>query len=422
MISWLKLIRSKLIRSKNMLQWMLICSLCYDSQISRALHYIHRLVFKQYRNLRVIPFQWMDQSVIHQKWLLRTGGNAIAYGPHYFNDIQTFKAVRLPDVNCRSFANARISATSSSVVLNDKEALIERAVISNEDKFVYEAGHIVRHRAKTAIVRLGDAVAIEKGIFLGGNGSFNYYHWLIEILPKLQFLDDLPERFINYPLLVSEDLELIPTFKTTINLFVPGRELIILKKNLSYSVGNLIYIDSPSNLPFNLRKGEKFDLAYSLISDHSVGYIKDVASANLETDLANSNHSRKLFFSRKSERRKYNKEDVLECLTKFGFEEVFMEDISFEEQVSLVHNADLIAGPTGAVWTNLIFCRPGTKGLCWMAEEFGDFSAFSTIAHLVDVDLRYVTYKAGGRSTGELYGKEYTVDVALIEQCLTNLI
>ena len=162
MISWLKLIRSK-----NILRWLLNYSVCYDSAISQVLLYVYGLVFKQYRDFRVVPFQWMDQSVNYQKWLLRIGSNAMAYGPHYFNDIQTFKAVRLPDVNCRSFTNARISTTSSSVVLNDKEALIERAEISNQDKFVYSAGHIVMHRVKTAIVRLGDAVAIEKGIFLG---------------------------------------------------------------------------------------------------------------------------------------------------------------------------------------------------------------------------------------------------------------
>lgn len=418
-----KIRRSKLIDSiKNVLRQLLNYSVRYDSMLAPVLIYIYRLVLKEYRDLWVIPFQWMDQSANHKKWLLHIGGNAIIYGPHFCNDIQSFKTVCLPDVNCHSFINARISMSSSSVVLNDNKALIERTVIPNQGKCDYRAGHIVLHGAKTAIVRLGDAVAIEKGIFLGGNGSSNYYHWLIEILPKLQFLDDLPKQFINYPILVSEDIDQIPALKATINLIALDHELIILKNNLAYSVGNLIYIDSPSNLPFNLRRGEKFDIAYSVISGHSVAYIKDIALANVKTCLAYSNHPKKIFFSRKSERRKYNKKEVLECLTKLGFEEVFMEDISFEEQVSLMQNADLIAGPTGAAWTNLMFCRPGTKGLCWMAEEFGDFSAFSTIAHLVGVDLRYVTYKAGVHSTSELFEKEYVVDVALIEECLTDLI
>ena len=395
------------------LRWQMIRFACFDNPASQIVLYICRKACKKPYELQVIPFHWMDESVNHQKWLLRASDNAMAYGPHYFNGIQSVKAVRLPDINCRSFTNTRISITSSSVVLNDKEALIERALFTNQNKFDYSGGHIILHRTKNAIVRICDALAIERGIFLGGNGSFNYYHWLIEILPKLQYLDDLPEQFINYPLLVSEDIEQIPTFKETIVLFAPGRKLIILKKNLSYSVGNLIYIDSPSNLPFNLRKDEKFDLAYSLISRHSITYIRDVVLANMKIGFANSNHSKKLFFSRTSERRKYNKEDVLECFLKFGFEEVFMEDISFEEQVSLMHNADVIAGPTGAVWTNMIFCRPGTKGLCWMAEEFGDFSAFSTIANLVDVDLRYVTYKAGVNSTSELYSKDYLISKML---------
>ena len=75
-------------------------------------------------------------------------------------------------------------------------------------------------------------------------------------------------------------------------------------------------------------------------------------------------------------------------------------------------------GPTGAAWTNLIFCKTGTKCLCWMAEEFGDFSAFSTIAEIVGADMQYISYKTGARSTDELYGRDYSVDVSKIEYWL----
>jgi hypothetical protein len=53
-----------------------------------------------------------------------------------------------------------------------------------------------------------------------------------------------------------------------------------------------------------------------------------------------------------------------------------------------------------------------------MAEEFGDFSAYSTIARLVGADMRYITYKTGARSTDELYRKDYAVDVSKIAQWL----
>ena len=68
-----------------------------------------------------------------------------------------------------------------------------------------------------------------------------------------------------------------------------------------------------------------------------------------------------------------------------------MGELSLDEQLAVVHQTEWIVGPTGAAWTNLVFCQPGAKCLCWMAEESGEFSAL-----------------------GELYGKDYAVDVSKI--------
>jgi hypothetical protein len=36
----------------------------------------------------------------------------------------------------------------------------------------------------------------------------------------------------------------------------------------------------------------------------------------------------------------------------------------------------------------------------------------------VGADMQYITYKTGARSTGELYGKDYAVDVSKIAKWL----
>ena len=38
-------------------------------------------------------------------------------------------------------------------------------------------------------------------LFMGGNGSFNYYHWLIEIAPKL--------LYVNKEILIEHDVDFI---------------------------------------------------------------------------------------------------------------------------------------------------------------------------------------------------------------------
>ena len=187
----------------------------------------------------------------------------------------------------------------------------------------------------------------------------------------------------------------------------------------SYVVDSLVYIDTPSNLPLNLRAGERFKPSYSHISRDSISYVRNAAMARVETLMREEGAGlKRIFLCRKEKRRRYNEDEVFECLAKFGFEKVYMGDLSFDEQLIVIRQAEWIVGPTGAAWTNLIFSQPGAKCLCWMAGEFGDFSAFSTIAQIVGVDMQYISYKTGARSTGALYLKDYAVDVNKIEQWL----
>ena len=196
--------------------------------------------------------------------------------------------------------------------------------------------------------------------------------------------------------------------------------MFLTQKSL-YAVDELVYINAPNNLPFNLSGDQRFKSTYAVIDKRSIDYLRGIALAAALTTPAHSNYPKKIFLCRKSEPRNYNQDAVFDCLSLFGFTRIFMEDLSFLEQVRTVHHADFIVGPTGAAWTNLIFGRAGAKALCWMAVESGDFSAFSNIAGMVGVELRYVTYEAGVHSSRQLYYKNYYVDPSMIEKGLSAL-
>jgi capsular polysaccharide biosynthesis protein len=363
----------------------------------------------------------MDESKSYEMGLLRHGTKGIACGPHYIGRAQSTESICLPDIHYYGFEMARVSATSSSVILNDKQVIIDRAIGPDQNKYNYAGGHIIAHGGDTAVVRLGKSEVIKKGIFLGGNGTSNYYHWMVEILPKVEFLSRLPKHYQKYPLLVSEDIVRTPSLKETLNLFANDCELIVLSKQLSYVVDELIYINSPSNIPFNLVGNQKAKPSDYAIDSLSIDYVRKTATQSALAPPVHLNYTKKIFLGRKIGLRNYNQDEVFDCLSRFGFTKIFMEDLSFMEQVRTVHHADFIAGPTGAAWTNLIFCRSGAKGLCWMAEESGDFSAFSSLADMVGVDLKYLTYNSDVQSTSELYSKDYYIDIKLIEKGLSEL-
>jgi capsular polysaccharide biosynthesis protein len=243
---------------------------------------------------------------------------------------------------------------------------------------------------------------------------------MIEILPKVKWLQDLDEEYQAFPLLVSEDVNHISSFREALDLLLKDQPLVMLKKNKTYRVGSLVYINAPNNLPFNLRRKEKTRVSDAFIRPDSINYLRErllvISGNNLNFN------TKRIFFARRTNRRNYNQDEVFAVFEKEGFMKVFMEDLSLREQIDLMSNAEIIAGPTGAAWTNLIFCTEGTKCFCWMAEEFKEFSGYSNLAYIVGADLRYITYKAGTQSSRDLYELAYHLDIKKIENALPSLL
>ncbi len=372
-------------------------------------------------NMMALPLIWMDKSNSHQKGGLSNSRNGTAYGPRHIGRAQSTETVRLPAVHYFLFENARISVNSSSVILSDNQVIIERAMGPDQSEYDFSSGHIIAHSKHTAIVRLGIVEKIRSGVFLGGNGSSNYYHWIVEILSKLEFIPMLPEQYRAFPLLISEDVSQTPSFKYTLDLLAKDYETIVLNKESSYVVDKLIYINSPNDLPFNLSSKGRIKCSHTSINPSSINYLRQKILHDSLKGFTPYSYPKKIFLCRKSGLRNYNQDEIIQILSIAGFTKVFMEDLHFLEQVRTVYHAEFIVGPTGAAWTNLIFCQSGAKGLCWMPEEASNFSAYSTIASIVGVDLRYLTYKAGVQSTTDLYSRDYYIDPNLVKQALSNL-
>ena len=53
--------------------------------------------------------------------------------------------------------------------------------------------------------------------------------------------------------------------------------------------------------------------------------------------------------------------EVSSFLAKHGFETVQAESLSISEQARLFAEAKIVLGPHGAGFTNIAFCKPGTK-------------------------------------------------------------
>ncbi len=72
--------------------------------------------------------------------------------------------------------------------------------------------------------------------------------------------------------------------------------------------------------------------------------------------------TRRVYISRaRATRRRLLDEDrLIERLAEDGFEAVVMEDLSFDDQVALMRQTEVLLAPHGAGLTNMMFCPPGT--------------------------------------------------------------
>ncbi len=345
------------------------------------------------------------------------GYKGYSHGPKSFLTAQQeISEIQHPDLYFRVFQDARVSAHSSSVVLGDKKLFIETLPESRVD-IDYRAGHVFMHGVRVALVKIGKAEELGQGIFLAGNGAYNYYHWLIEIAVKCQFLTNLPACYMNYPLLVSQEVRDIPTFKKILDVLAEEHEVIYLKPSQSYVVDSLVWIDTPNLLPFNMVGDNQLRVEDCYIRKASIEYLR--SKLLLEQHEHDSTvQAERVFLARKPGTRDYNQDEIEALLKKHGFTVVYMEKIDCRAQIEVVRAAKYIIGPTGAAWTNLQYANSGTICLCWMAEEYGDFSAFSNIAHIVGADMYYLRGKTGEKEISKIYKSSYKIDLEDVEAFL----
>jgi capsular polysaccharide biosynthesis protein len=304
------------------------------------------------------------------------------------------------------------------VFLADK-VVLERVEGVDPATCDFSAGHILEHDSTHAQVGIqGAVIDIPRGIFLGGNGSGNYYHFLVEILPRLQhILDD--EMFASYPLLVDESVEQIPNFRKLIEIGSGGHPYLALRGHRAYRVGSLAYVSTPNPAPLNLRPDVACELEHTLIRPSTIAYLRERffrASAVPSAELP-----KRVFLARRPGVRNYNQDEIRTIFEEHGFVSVHMEALSIPQQVNLMRNVEFLAGPTGAAWTNLTFCRKGAEALCWMADSAPNWSAFSTLAKTAGVNLHYLRYPAGTIHTRQLHRLSYHRDPSRVRQALEQL-
>lgn len=199
---------------------------------------------------------------------------------------------------------------------------------------------------------------IEEGLFLIGVAHNNYFHFVFEILSQLADFDRINE-YQKLPIIIDAGILQISQFVELLKKVNINKHPIIALDNYTmYQVNNLIVHSPNTCLPINIKKGHTFIPTDIWMTNLIIDNIRN--SVIVEDK---KKPFRKLFLSRKNiqNARIENEKEVQQEFKKHGFEIICPEEMSFMEQVNVFREATWVVGATGAAFTNIIFCKEGTK-------------------------------------------------------------
>jgi hypothetical protein len=276
----------------------------------------------------------------------------------------------LPQLSVVTIKNAilrgesNLATTSTGIVHHDlfdirrdalPEVFFERLAI-NEN----------RRRAKWKSLGERGAGRLEAAAGFTDACSHNYAHWLTEVLPRI-FLLATCEDFAVTPIVL--DAQIHANFRRSADLILgDGREIHCLKPSELLSVDNLHFVSHAGYVPF--KRLTKTDLGHS----HGVfsgGVLSDmVRHLQRRLGLEDRFERRRIYIRRRSHvRHLVNDAEIEDRLVAAGFTIVEPEKLTFDEQVELFSEAEIVVGATGSALANLIFC-PATCPVIILISNF----------------------------------------------------
>lgn len=194
--------------------------------------------------------------------------------------------------------------------------------------------------------------------------SYNYYHWLLEALPRLALYEQAG---------IAVDRFYAPTRfafqRAFLQLAGIGPERIEPATTNRHLVAERL---AASSLRLDAARW-KTDFLFTRFT------------ATLEADPP----ALRVFISRRrrGKRTLTNDDAVFAALAPLGFHRYDLETMTVAEQIHLFFHAACVVGPHGAGLTNLVFCRPGTK-VVEINTPYRTATCFSDIAHYRGLDYR----------------------------------
>jgi capsular polysaccharide biosynthesis protein len=264
---------------------------------------------------------------------------------------RAWKTERQP-VRAISFYHLRdVFVSAEGLVFDNRFRLYRSTMAQHLPEQVNESAITLRERADAGIIRShAGPVLLCKKI-----GSFNYGHWMVEMLPRVMLArENLGISGLRY---LVHDLEGPMRGITDDSLALAGvaRESVLLTGNEPHHFSDLILVDG--------------------LSEHG-DYMSPLCLEALErfATRVRTGPSERIFVTRSSARwrRFRNEEQLNEIAQRAGYSLVDPGAMSLPQQIMVFKGARQVAGITGAGISNVAFSLPGASVRLFVPRSMPD--------------------------------------------------
>jgi len=186
-----------------------------------------------------------------------------------------------------------------------------------------------------------------KVALLSGLAGHVYYHWMFDIIPRIELIRLSGIKLAEIDWFVVNSLSK-PYQKETLSILgIPETKIIESDLHSHIQATEMIVPSFPGYLDW--------------VPEGTIKFLRQAFLAKI--NLANTNSGKRIYISRAraKNRQLINESEVEKLLNNQGFQTIFLEEMSVFEQVAVFANAEAIIAPHGSGLSNLVFCSPNTK-------------------------------------------------------------
>ena len=247
---------------------------------------------------------------------------------------------------------------------------------------------------------------------LWGNG---YFHWVLEVLPKLLLIVQAGYRLADVDIfLVRQQSPALMEFLSHLGI-APGK--VLLWNQLPHlRAKRLIVASSLEHYDYTAKPPSILIEPWASRAMHQRFALPRPSAAK----------GRRIYIDREQAtlRKVINNAEVKAALASYGFECVALETLGLAQKQELFANAEMVVGPAGAGFSNLVLCNPGCAVLIFYQQGFETDSFWSlcnnnqlTHHHLVcEPSQRFYPSESAGT-----INENFLVDIGTLVQTLDSM-